>query len=145
MEAINDQVVSQIKKHYLAMGHEKLFVEEIKDLLNFNSKDYGRLISKKRFEETIAKSSAEEVMEKYAILSYLVSSDFYGSMRLGVNYFDKTIFAELFKKKSLDWQVERIIPLENLWRERVYKLVNSQIEKIYIDDLELPQRKSKKS
>lgn len=143
MEAINNQVVAQIKKHYLAMGHEKLFVEEIKDLLNFNSKDYGRLISKKRYQDTLAECKAEEVMEKYAILSYLVSSDFYAGMRMGVNYFDHTIFSELFKKKSLEWQVQQMIPLENLWRERIYQLVNMQIEKIYVDTIEVPERKSK--
>ena len=84
-----------------------------------------------------------EVMEKFAILSYILDNDWLGYLQIGINIWEHTIFDEYFKKKFggnyLDQVTHLFLVEENKYREQFNLLSNKMIESIplYQNNLKL--------
>lgn len=122
--------VSNIRKHYLAMGLEKLFVEEIQELLAFKVKDVNRLVSKKRLEYILNNSDRHEIMQKYAYLSLLVNNDVTVYSQLSVDYFKNTIFAPLFEGIDAHAIGNEFMALESEIDTKFTDIINGQIDRL---------------
>lgn len=80
--------------------------------------------------------TAEEIMEKFAILGYLVENDYMGYLNYDTNIWDYTIFSDLLKKKfgdgqdSLDSYLEAYYQAEARYRQDFDQGYNKTIERI---------------
>lgn len=143
VERQHQLTVSNLRKHYLAMGLEKIFIEEIQTLLKVNSNDIERLIEKKRLESTLNIISKEEILEKYAILGHLLSN-LPGMFIINqLEYFKYTVFAKLFEGDNLEDISEQFIEIDLAYKKRFTDMINEQIERIPDYELLPPTRKSR--
>jgi hypothetical protein len=144
IQAQLDKTQSQLRRHYLAMGREALYQEEILPLLSHTAKAQSvtREISKKRLEEMLSTASYQDVLEKYAYLSYLISKDPDVFLFNGIRYFDSTVFSRLFEGVSLEKQQKKYFEIEMELRKSFCREVNTQIERIPSYTLVPGERKS---
>lgn len=135
--------VSHLRKHYLAMGLEKLFVEEIQTVLKVDAQDVERLVEKKRLESVLKISKKEEIMEKYAILGHLITN-LPGMFIINqLDYFKYTVFAPLFEGDSLEDIAEMYLAIDQKYKKGFTDIINEQIERIPDYEFLPPTRKSK--
>jgi hypothetical protein len=137
VEEAHKSAVSKLRQHYLSLGLEKLFVEEIQAALDFKAKDPNRQISRRRLELTLSKTSPEEIMEKYSYLLFLVSTDPSRMLGQGVEYFKHTIFAPLFQSMSLTRMSSQFLEYDRAVRSHFYSIVDEQIDRM-VDCVEYP-------
>ncbi len=144
VKALADKTKSQLRRHYLAMGHEAIFQEEILPLLSHTaqSQSLTREISKKKLADLLATSSYRDVLQKYAYLSYLVCKDPDGFLSNGIPYFASSVFSRLFEGVPLEQQQQVYFEMEMQLRERFCSEVNAQIERIPSYELLRAERKS---
>lgn len=138
-----DATISQLKHHYLAMGHEAIFRDEILPLLSANSKSITKEISRKKLDSILETCTYEDILEKYAYLSYLVSKDHDVFLGNGVPYFEHTVFSRLFEGKSQEKITRKYMEIEKELRKEFCKEVNTQIERVPHYSLLPGERKSR--
>lgn|SRR3990167_3418442 len=143
VERQHQVTVSNLRKHYLAMGLEKVFIEEIQSLLKMNSNDIERLIEKKRLESTLNIISKQEILEKYAILGHLVSNIPGMFIVNQLDYFNHTVFAPLFEGDSTEDIAQEFLEIDLAYKKRFTDMINEQIERISDYELLPPTRKSR--
>lgn len=133
--------VAKIRQHYLAMGLERLFVDEIQELLDFKIKDVNRSLSKKRLDYILNNRDHFEIMQKYAYLSFLVNNDITTLAHFGIDYFRSTVFAPLFKNQDAMQICQDFLTMEIELENRYYGIVNEQIDRIPGYELEPATRR----
>lgn len=124
------EYVTKLRQQYLAMGLERLFVDEIQDHLQFKLKDVDREVSKRRLKHILENEDKDIIMQKYAYLSFLVNNDIVAYSMLNLHYFKQTIFAPLFEGLSAAEIGNQFLEIEMEPREHFYSLVNEQIDKL---------------
>lgn len=137
--------VAHLRKHYLAMGLEKLFIEEVQAVLKVDAQDIERLVEKKRLESVLKISKKEEIIEKYAILGHLISN-LPGMFIINqLDYFKYTVFAPLFEGDSLEDISDMFTAIDQKYKKRFTDIINEQIERIPDYEFLPPTRKSNRS
>lgn len=126
--------VSNLRKHYLAMGLEKMFVEEIQELLAFKVNDIDRLASKQQLDYILNHSDRHEIMQKYAYLSLLINNDVTVYAQMNADYFGQTIFAPLFAGHPPSAVGNDFLSIEHDIDRRFTDMVNSQIDRLSSND-----------
>ena len=145
LKALAEKTQSTLRRQYLAMGHEATFQEEVLPLLAHTQKTQSitREIAKKKLADLLATSSYQDVLEKYAYLSYLVSKDPDVFLSTGVRYFDSSVFSRLFESVPIEKQQQKYFEIEMELRKRFCQELNTQIERIPSYTLLPGERKSK--
>jgi hypothetical protein len=80
--------------------------------------------------ENLDKSTADEILEKYVILSYLVDDTFLKHLKFEVNYFEKTIFKDFFKDISNEEILQKIEKIDKKYKKLFDKLQNWEMQRI---------------
>jgi len=76
-------------------------------------------------------SKADEIIEKFAILEFLVGDELIQCIRAQKeNYFKDTIFAQYFESMSLDHILDKYSYYIKKYEMRIHELINHEIERI---------------
>lgn len=141
--------LERLKKQYEKQLHEFNYLRKIENskLTDVTFEEfYFPSYHSKSLENyrNLKRVSADEILEKYAVLSYIVGNDFLKHINCGVNYFDFTIFKDIIKAKypTFEEMMMKFSEIEEKYRKFFTEFHNKEIERILFIDNEPTRTRS---
>lgn len=104
--------------------------EELEERLQPRISKNQRELELERFQRSRVDTNPLELLEKYAILGYLVSNHFQYNFFTKKNYFEKSIFEPILGSRTSKELLGGFNHVDKAYRERFLQVHNKQLDKI---------------
>jgi hypothetical protein len=104
----------------------------IKNMIDSSESAFNFKKKEEQLYKNIRNLNADEVIEKYVILSHLISYEYRYYLHYGVNPFESTIFSQLISEKygSRDKILQKFDEINSKYKTELHKLQNYTIKQL---------------
>jgi len=106
--------------------------KRIKKMLEESDLEYNYRKREIPFFESVEKTDPEVIIEKYVIMTHLISYDFRNYLLNGINPFDITIFKDVIQKKfpNCESVLQKFLEINQKYKATLHKTQNFFVKKI---------------